>query len=366
MCTVIWTCVFSILALFIIITVLLRVLYKKYEDENRSHYEIIVVKVFTWISCAICVLYSCLVLALRKRIALAIGIVEEAGKALASIPTIIFLPLVQTAGLVMFIIPWFIYMIYLASSGSIHSVSKYNSFIGHNVTYKHFDFDDNTKWAMLFLVFCLFWTSQFIIAIGQLIISFAVSCWYFTKDKSTVGNGTVLWASRITVMYYSGTAAFGSLLIAVLSTIKIALLYIQRKCKQNNNKFTECVTKCLICCMWCMESFVKFINKNAYIETAIHGYGFCQAAKSAFFLLLRNVLRVSAVNLVSDFVIMLGKFLVPALTTLICYVSIQYSHNDLKDEINGIYFIAFPDYSLFTLFPNSLTSIFVQQESLLR
>jgi len=52
---------------------------------------------------------------------------------------------------------------------------------------------------------------------------------------------------------------------------------------------------------------MKFLNKNAYIQTAIYGYSFCKAARSAFFLLLRNILRVAAVNMVSEFVLVLGK-----------------------------------------------------------
>jgi hypothetical protein len=59
--------------------------------------------------------------------------------------------------------------------------------------------------------------------------------------------------------------------------------------------------------MWCMEKCIKFLNKNAYIQVAIHGYSFCKACRSAFFLILRNILRVAAVNMVSGFVLALGK-----------------------------------------------------------
>ena len=33
------------------------------------------------------------------------------------------------------------------------------------------------------------------IALGQLIIALSIAGWYFTKDKSTAGNGMVLWVS---------------------------------------------------------------------------------------------------------------------------------------------------------------------------
>ncbi len=52
---------------------------------------------------------------------------------------------------------------------------------------------------------------------------------------------------------------------------------------------------------------MKFLNKNAYIQTAIFGYSFCTAAKKAFFLIARNIMRVMAVGVVSQVVLILGK-----------------------------------------------------------
>lgn len=52
---------------------------------------------------------------------------------------------------------------------------------------------------------------------------------------------------------------------------------------------------------------MNFLNKNAYIQTAIFGYSFCTAAKRAFFLIARNIMRVAAVGVVSEIVLILGK-----------------------------------------------------------
>ncbi len=56
--------------------------------------------------------------------------------------------------------------------------------------------------------------------------------------------------------------------------------------------------------------FIKFLNKNVYIQVAIYNYGFCHAAMNAMVMLSRNVLRVAAVNMVSSFVLMIGKIMV--------------------------------------------------------
>lgn len=57
---------------------------------------------------------------------------------------------------------------------------------------------------------------------------------------------------------------------------------------------------CLKCFFWCLEKFLKFINKNAYIMCAIHGKNFCSSAKDAFLLLMRNIVRVFVLDKVSD------------------------------------------------------------------
>ncbi len=54
--------------------------------------------------------------------------------------------------------------------------------------------------------------------------------------------------------------------------------------------FQCCLCFCK-CCFYCLEKFMKFLNRNAYIMTAIYGKNFCWSAKEAFKLLFRNIAR---------------------------------------------------------------------------
>jgi hypothetical protein len=84
--------------------------------------------------------------------------------------------------------------------------------------------------------------------------------------------------------------------------------------------------------MWCLENVLKFVNKNAYIQTAVNGTAFCTSGKKAFFLIARNILRIGAVSLVSEFVIVIGKVFVSVLAGGISYYSMNYF---LDDEIHS-------------------------------
>lgn len=154
--------------------------------------------------------------------------------------------------------------------------------------------------------------------------------------------------------YHQGTAAFGSLVIAIIKTIRAVLAYIQRKAKKTGNKILEYIMCCCQCFMWCLEKCMKFLNKYAYILTAIYSYSFCKAARRAFFLLLRNILRVAAVSLVGGFILFLGKvrqydfipfcielisdfskqIFIPLGTTFLCYLAVAYTVE--SSEVSGI------------------------------
>jgi Plasma-membrane choline transporter len=236
-------------------------------------------------------LWALLSLWLRKRIQIAIAITKEASRAVNSMKALILFPVLQCLGVAAFLVPWCAYAMYLASSGDITAVK-----LSNGATVKQFTYTNDIRYAALYLIFVYFWTSEFVVAVGQIVVAMSVATWYFTKDKKSIGSGTVVRSVGRTMWYHSGTAAFGSLIIAIIKTIRTVIAYLQKKAKNSGNKLLQASLCCLQCCMWCLEKCMKFLNKNAYIQTAIFGYSFCKAARKAFFLIARNILRVAAVG----------------------------------------------------------------------
>lgn len=148
-------------------------------------------KVLSIIGFILTALYTCLICVLRKRILLAIGIVKEAARALAAMPILVFMPVFQCIAIVMFLVPWVIYSVYLASSGEVrvHEVEAG----GATTQYRTMHYSSNQRYAFLYLLFCWYWTSEFILACGQIVSAMSIAAWYFTRDKKSEGNATVLW-----------------------------------------------------------------------------------------------------------------------------------------------------------------------------
>merc|ERR1711977_650124 len=178
--------------------------------------------------------------------------------------------------------------------------------------YKTFEVTENQESALWFMLFDLFWTMEFVEALGQIIVATAAATYYFTRDRSTIGNSTVVFAARHATWYHAGTAAFGSFIIAVIKIIKAILMYIQRKCENAIDATGDGP----------VQRMQKKIARVVFfcIQTAIFGHPFCTAARKGFFLVLRNLRRVAALETIGGAIFFITKLMIAATCALVCYI----------------------------------------------
>ena len=335
--TIVWG---TILVVFLVMLALGAVLYANYQqmaavdddvvDAENYNYEMAsqILAYICWFCAAI---FFCAVCCMRRQIMLAMGVVKEAAKVVNSMMLIVMLPIVQGIGITIFLVVWFIYIVFIATAGEKVLVDK-DSYGPLEMPYKTFEVTENQESALWFMLFDLFWTMEFVEALGQIIVATAAATYYFTRDRSTIGNSTVVFAARHATWYHAGTAAFGSFIIAAIKIIKAILMYVQRKCEnaidatgdgpvqRAQKKVARVVFFCFQCCIWCLEKCMKFINKEAYIQTAIFGHPFCTAARKGFFLVLRNLRRVAALETIGGAIFFITKLMIAATCALVCYI----------------------------------------------
>lgn len=322
------------------------------KQGTREEHEI---KILYWLSI---VSYSCsgiwfvIVCAIRKRIILATSCIKEASAAIFRIPIIVVYPVLQVAGFVLYFLLWSYSLVYLASTGDLDTKcmcsnlqspdqlindSDDNMICGDGCyPYKSFTYTKESTYAGWFMVFSFFWTSSFIMAIGEVTVAMAISMWYFSRDKKTVSSSTLFKAIGLTTFYHLGTCAFGSLIMAVVKTLRAIVLYIQKKAAKLNNKAAKVILMTLQCCLCVVEKCIKFISKNAYIQVAMHGNPFCVSARDAFTLIMENAMRISAVSVVSSLVLFIVKAFIVTASTVLGYVYLEYYYDN---EIHGLYFV---------------------------
>ena len=166
-----------------------------------------------------------------------------------------------------------------------------------------------------------------------MMIAVAVGHYYFARNKMTVGSWTVLRSIWQVIFFHLGTCAYGSLVIALIQFIRALIARAQRTAKRTQNKVAQAVLCCCQCCFCCMEKCLKFLNKNAYIQTAIFSTPFCVSARRAFFLIVRNAARVASLTYVSAAILIVGKLFISAATTLIAYYVLL---DDLEDDLHSV------------------------------
>ncbi|XP_040261407.1 choline transporter-like protein 4 [Bufo bufo] len=282
-----------------------------------------------------------LLLFLRKRILIAIALIKEASRAIGYIMSSLLYPIVTFVLLVVCVAYWGITALYLATSGApVYVVSAPNTSVTgcSNVTgnttcdpmnfnasstgcsearcifYKYNTqglFQQNLFNLQIYNVIGFLWCMNFVIALGQCVLAgtFASYYWAFHKPKD-IPYFPVSAAFMRTLRYHTGSLAFGALILTIVQLIRIVLEYLDHKLKGAQNPCMRFLLCCLKCCFWCLEKFIKFLNRNAYIMIAVYGKNFCVSAKNAFKLLMRNIVRVVVLDKVTDLLIFFGKLIV--------------------------------------------------------
>jgi choline transporter-like protein 2/4/5 len=263
------------------------------------------------------VFWLCFILYMKDRLTLAIGLVIETAAALSSMPLlVIFVPVFQVVCYAGFTIPWLFFLVYMAAMGDITTQMKSFQAGAMEVqyAYKSFSYNEDQQNLFWFYLFGYFWTSEFIVALGQIITAMALCCYYFTREKKKIGNCTVFKSIYLVLRYHVGTVAFGSFLIAVVRLLRAYVEYLERTALKDKTQFQKLLMRCLKCFMWCLERCIKYINLHAYIQTCIWGTSFCVSAFNGFWLIFRNLARIVAVTGVTGFLAMIGRIAVITLT----------------------------------------------------
>ena len=164
-----------------------------------------------------------------------------------------------------------------------------------------------------------------IIAISQFIIICAVCTWYFSHGGDKEGEAKVLRGLKWTFRFHFGSLAFGSAILAIVWFIRTLFEYMRKKLTKTDPTGIVKTLMCICsCCLYCLNRFVKFLTKNAYIQVAIRGTNFCVSAWNAFILVLRNAVKFGIVNTVGTIFIFLGKFLIASLSGALAFVVAAY------------------------------------------
>jgi len=128
---------------------------------------------------------------------------------------------------------------------------------------------------IIFLVLSFYWTTQVFKNIGHVTTSGVVASWWLNPNNPSPTSGAFKRATTTSL----GSICLGSLIVAILETIRFVLQRARDQAQSDGNCFAMCLFCCLDCCVGCIEGLIKFFNVYAYTQIAIYGYSFVDASK---------------------------------------------------------------------------------------
>lgn len=176
--------------------------------------------------------------------------------------------------------------------------------VADNGVTRHFEHTSAELGELCYYIFMWFWIMEFLNALYEFIVAYAVVDWYLQPFVGLPDEGEkdveccdVCIGIEVGLFMHAGSLAFGSLAIAVLRFVQMVIQYAEKKNKEGpDNAVIGCVLYCANCCIGCCKEILEHINRNAYIDIALTSNSFCEAGHNALEMVVRLGGAMSILN----------------------------------------------------------------------
>jgi len=288
--------------------------------------------------------YLLLILALHRKIRLAVQVLREATKVIAVMPFILLFPIVTSVFSVCAGVYWVFTSMLISSSGEIQlkelagaDTVKAIILISNNtvvaeigaIVVQEFQSASLNNWLWVYNFFGYLWLNQVIQAVSACTIAGAVASHYWASEHENekakkMPKWPVLASLKRTLRFHLGSLIFGAFIIALVQLIRAALAYLDKKTQslQKTNRVVRIAMKLVQCCLWCFEKILKFVTKHAFIQIAIKGSSFCTATREAFLIMLTNLATVGVATAINNLILFFAKLVIAVGSASLCWLTI--------------------------------------------
>ena len=295
------------------------------------------------------------------------GILAEAAEALSDMPSLLaMLPPVALLLLGLLWAYWLVVSILLASAG--------------HPSHGYVHYSNEAVGMFAYLTVGLLWTAEMVLHLTFCASAGAVSRWYFASAETAppppahedglghsggngngngnggggggssgacqLGSSAVARAILRTLRYSIGSLAIGSLLVIPGRVFRFFLEHCLHQAQTDGRGKPELrgvAHCCLRCCLDAGTRYLQYISHNAYIYVSVHDLSFCEGAKQAFELTLRNIGQVSVLTAGERLLLSIAKLGIACTCTACAAVaiSLQVSLFTALENANGALVLTF-------------------------
>ena len=194
------------------------------------------------------------------------------------------------------------------------------------------DGTDATQITIFLYIFAYYWTFQVITNIVLCTICGTIGVWYFLFPQY-VPNKPVYASFRRSITTSFGSICYGSLIIAVVQTIRLFITLLRSIVRDRNNNFcAQCILGCISCMLQCIEDIIEYINHYAFVRISIYGMNFCNSAKETLQLFRSRGFDLIINDDLTNSVLLLSCLLCSAFNGLCIGLISKYSYNNNSIE----------------------------------
>ncbi|KAG0353897.1 plasma-membrane choline transporter-domain-containing protein [Gamsiella multidivaricata] len=137
--------------------------------------------------------------------------------------------------------------------------------------------DDNRLYlVMVYLNFVMFWNTEVIKNVVHVTISGVFGVFYFFEGSAAgAPSSPTLGSAKRALTTSFGSICFGSLLIALLQTLRYVCQSLR---SDSDNGLMAFLAMCADCILSCLEGLFEIFNKFAFTQVAMYGKPFVKAA----------------------------------------------------------------------------------------
>jgi len=243
----------------------------------------------------------------RNRIKFASAHLYVSGKALFTLPMTVVVAFVMVFVQFGWVVTW------VVGTGGLAYTQGYITVEGDSCTASSCKIETNAG-PIIGIVFGMFfvldWGCIVVNNIVSVTVAGAVASW---KIRTTTPCMTMTaWLRAVTLNL--GSICFGSLIVAILETIKQTLNFIASIFGNSGNCCAACIVGCVACCVGCIENAIQIFNRYAYVYVGVHGYSFITAGKHVTEMFAQKGWSMIVNDDLTGNVLWLGKIAVGALS----------------------------------------------------
>ncbi|KAF8985046.1 putative choline transporter, neither null mutation nor overexpression affects choline transport [Entomortierella lignicola] len=201
--------------------------------------------------------------------------------------------------------------------------------------------------VMIYLNFVMYWNTEVIKNIVHVTISGVFGVYYFFEGSSAgAPSSPTLGSAKRALTTSFGSICFGSLLIAIIQTLRFILNSLK---SDSDDGFMAFLAMCADCLLSMLQGLFEIFNKFAFVQIAIYGKPFIRAAEDTWELIKdRGIEAIINDNLTSN-VLGMGSLSVAFLSGLYGYIFIkvvQPNFYQKEDETRVIFAVVLVEFIL--------------------